>query len=526
MSEPAAEPAATPTQARTAASTETSSTSPWAPAYRVVTLALIMLATMIAFEAMAVTTAMPRAADELGAVGSYGLAFSSMMTAMLLGNVLAGRWADRVGPLPGLYAGQVLFAAGSILAALAPTWPVLLGARVVAGLGAGFVVVTEFVAVGRVYPAHVRPRVFTWLSAAWVVPSIVGAPAAGWLTTSLSWRWVFGVVVLPAVVAAVLVTARRTALDPPAPSTTPALDSLGAPDAVDNDVTAHRRAARLGTVVAVSAGLLQWGIQQIELVRSAAAAARATTGEVGGTPGLSGPGGLDGLGGVGGPVALVVLGLLGVALATPRLLPSGAVRAARGLPSVVVSRALFNASFMATVTFLPLQLVQRYGLNLAAAGAVVAVGALGWSTGSWLQGRARTGTAGRARLVWSGAVALTIGTLGLAQAAATTAPVAVHCLWMVLCGLGMGIGSTTLSVLLLDLAPGHEHGQASAALQLCDVLGSVLGIAAATAVFGALHRPGEPGVFAIIELGLAAVAVLAVVTGRRCAPRDSQRAST
>jgi MFS family permease len=145
-----------------------------------------MLATMIAFEAMAVTTAMPRAADELGAVGSYGLAFSSMMTAMLLGNVLAGRWADRVGPLPGLYAGQVLFAAGSILAALAPTWPVLLGARVVAGLGAGFVVVTEFVAVGRVYPAHVRPRVFTWLSAAWVVPSIVGAPAAGWLTTSPS----------------------------------------------------------------------------------------------------------------------------------------------------------------------------------------------------------------------------------------------------------------------------------------------------------------------------------------------------
>jgi hypothetical protein len=36
--------------------------SPWAPAYRVVTLALVTLTTMIAFEAMAVTTAMPRAA--------------------------------------------------------------------------------------------------------------------------------------------------------------------------------------------------------------------------------------------------------------------------------------------------------------------------------------------------------------------------------------------------------------------------------------------------------------------------------
>ncbi|MBK8757908.1 MAG: hypothetical protein IPM08_12490 [Actinomycetales bacterium] len=44
---------------------------------------------MIAFEAMAVSTAMPRAAEELGAIGGYGLAFSSMMTAML-GIVAAG----------------------------------------------------------------------------------------------------------------------------------------------------------------------------------------------------------------------------------------------------------------------------------------------------------------------------------------------------------------------------------------------------------------------------------------------------
>ena len=41
------------------------------PAYRVVTVALVLLTTMIAFEAMAVSTAMPRAAAELDAIGGY-----------------------------------------------------------------------------------------------------------------------------------------------------------------------------------------------------------------------------------------------------------------------------------------------------------------------------------------------------------------------------------------------------------------------------------------------------------------------
>lgn len=461
---------------------------PMAAAYRLVTVALVMLTTMIAFEAMAVTTAMPRAAEQLGAVGSYGLAFSSMLTAMLLGNVLAGSWADRVGALPGLYAGQLLFAAGSLGCALAPTWPVLLGGRVVAGLGAGLVVVTEFVTVGRFYPAAVRPQVFTWLSAAWVVPSIIGAPVAGWLTTTWSWRWVFGVVLVPAAIAAALVTARRAELGRRHTDVTDANDSTEDADTLARDRADHRRAARLGLAVALSAGAVQLAIHEQDGSRWW-------------------------------PVPLAIAGLLGIAGTAPRLLPAGTLRAARGLPAVVLSRALFNASFMASVTFLPLLLVLVHRLELTAAGAVVAAGAIGWSVGSWLQGRrTATGPAGRARLVWLGALALTVGTIGLTVAAATSAPVLAHTVAVVACGLGMGIGSTTLSVLVLDLAPGHEHGRASAALQLADVLGSVLGIAGATALFSTRYAAGDAGVFVVIEAALAVVAAIAVVTGMRCAP--------
>lgn len=105
---------------------------------RAITAALLLLTTMIAFENMAVATAMPVVAAELGALGSYGLAFSSMMTAMLLGIVLAGPWTDRAGPLPPVFVGQALFAIGAVLCGAAPSFGILLLGRVITGSAPGW----------------------------------------------------------------------------------------------------------------------------------------------------------------------------------------------------------------------------------------------------------------------------------------------------------------------------------------------------------------------------------------------------
>src|SRR5665647_153364 len=58
---------------------------PMSSAYRWLTVALLALVTIIAFEAMAISTAMPSVAKDLDAVRSYGLAFSLLLTAELLG---------------------------------------------------------------------------------------------------------------------------------------------------------------------------------------------------------------------------------------------------------------------------------------------------------------------------------------------------------------------------------------------------------------------------------------------------------
>ena len=91
--------------------------------YLEVTLAVLALVTIVAFESMAVSTAMPAVARDLDAVRSYGFAFSVMLTAQLLGIVLAGVWSDRSGPMVGAVTGQALLAGGAAMCGLATNLP-------------------------------------------------------------------------------------------------------------------------------------------------------------------------------------------------------------------------------------------------------------------------------------------------------------------------------------------------------------------------------------------------------------------
>ena len=193
-----------------AEATTTRVEGPLGRTYLEVTLAVLALVTIVAFESMAVSTAMPAVARDLDAVRSYGFAFSVMLTAQLLGIVLAGVWSDRSGPMVGAVTGQALLAGGAAMCGTATNLPVFLAGRALTGLGGGLLVVMLYVIAGRVYPEAIRPRLFTYVSAAWVLPSLLGAPISAWLTTHLSWRWVFWGVVPPVLITmAVLAHARR-----------------------------------------------------------------------------------------------------------------------------------------------------------------------------------------------------------------------------------------------------------------------------------------------------------------------------
>ncbi|MFL5997872.1 MAG: MFS transporter [Streptomyces sp.] len=440
--------------------------------YRALSIGIVSVVLLIAFEATAVGTAMPVAARELDGVALYAFAFSGYFTTSLFGMVLAGQWADRRGPLGALAAGIAGFGAGLLLSGTAGAmWQFILG-RAVQGFGGGLVIVALYVVVGRAYPERLRPAIMAAFAAGWVVPSIVGPLAAGAVTEQLGWRWVF--VGIPVLVVFPLVLAlpqiRRRASGPV--------------DDHHGQASFDRRRIRLALGISLGAGLLQYAAQDLRPLSL--------------LPGLAG-------------IALLVPAVLG-------LLPRGTYRAARGLPSVVLLRGVAAGSFVAAESFVPLMLVTQRGLSPTLAGFSLAAGGGTWALGSWVQSRARVEPY-RDRL-------MTMGMVLVAAAIAAAPSVLIHSVpvWTVAVAwgfgcFGMGLVISSTSVLLLHLSAPEEAGTNSASLQISDGLSNAVLLAAGGAAFAALgggtvsHTATEasgshPGAFAVVFLPMAGVALV------------------
>ncbi len=440
--------------------------------HRRTTVGMIVVITVAAVEAMAVAAVMPVTVTDLHGLGLYGWAFTGFFLADIVGIVDGGVRCDRRGPARPLVAGLLLFASGLVVAGLAPGMGVFVLGRAVQGYGGGAVIVAVYVLIARVYDEQLRPRAFAALSAAWVLPALVGPAAAGALAERLGWRWVF-LGIAPLALVGLLLLA-------------PVLAALPAA-AGDGGV---RRAGTLQAVqLAVGLALLQYAGQHTRWWAAPAAVAA---------------------------VALSVAPLR-------RLLPAGALRARPGLGSTVVLRGLLAASFFGAEAYLPLTLTREHGFGPAEAGLPLTVGALGWAVGSWLQGRLGSDRARAALLPGAfGAVAACVGLLGFVAWPATTPWLALP-LWLV-GGAGMGVAMPVISVLTLRLSPAHEQGANSAALQISDVTGSIVGIGAGgvlVALTQAGHLSFSPTV-AAIDAGTAGVALVGAMLSLRAQPRSVQ----
>lgn len=455
-------------------------------AYRALSVGIVSVVVLIAFEATAVGTAMPVAARELDGVALYAFAFSGYFTTSLFGMVLAGQWSDRRGPLGPLTAGIGAFAAGLVVAGTARVMWVFIAGRAVQGLGGGLVIVALYVVVGRAYPDRLRPAIMAAFAAGWVVPSIVGPLASGAVTEHLGWRWVFlgipALVVFPLALA--LPQIRRRASGP-----------------VDEETGAggfDRRRIRLALGISLGAGLLQYAAQDLR------------------------------------PLS-VVPGLAGAALLVPAvrgLLPRGTCRAARGLPSVVLLRGLSAGSFIAAESFVPLMLVTQRGLSPTLAGFSLAAGGVTWALGSFVQSRPSAAPY-RERLMTAGMVMVAAAIVTAPSVLVHSVPVwTVAAAWGVGC-FGMGLVISSTSVLLLQLSAPEEAGANSAALQISDALSNVVLLAATGAAFAALGGgstaattstataagAGHPAAFASVFLPTAVVALAGAWVTRRVRQR-------
>jgi MFS family permease len=107
------------------------------PTYAAITIGMCALIGFVAFEAMAVTTVMPTVARDLDGADLYALSFAAPLASGVIGMVAAGLWSDRRGPVAPLIWSMVLFSVGLLICGTAPSMEILVGGRLVQGLGGG-----------------------------------------------------------------------------------------------------------------------------------------------------------------------------------------------------------------------------------------------------------------------------------------------------------------------------------------------------------------------------------------------------
>ncbi|NUS45839.1 MAG: sugar porter family MFS transporter [Mycobacteriaceae bacterium] len=124
---------------------------------------------------------------------------SSLLIGALIGVVVGGPVADRVGRKPTLVTVSVVFACGAIGCAFTPNVPVLLGARFVLGLaiGASSLVVPTYIA--EIAPKHNRGALVSLHQLMITVGILVSYLVGYAYSDSEQWRWMLGWAAGPAV---------------------------------------------------------------------------------------------------------------------------------------------------------------------------------------------------------------------------------------------------------------------------------------------------------------------------------------
>ena len=422
---------------------------------------------LVAFEGIATATVMPALAADLDALADYAWAFNAYILSSLIGMVVAGHIGDARGPRIPLIVGVATFATGAVIAGLAPSLALLILGRALQGVGGGAVLVGVYIFIARAYPESMRPKAFSALSAAWVLPSLFGPLIAGWLAEVVSWRVVFLLVPIFVIPFIVVMVPRLSAYDR------------------DSGIAPPRSRLVAGVIAAGGLLAVQDGLSRISLVGFLEA-------------------------GVG-------LALLGGAV--PRLLPVGALRFVRGLPTTVMMRGVVTGAFFSAEAFIPLALVEVRGASVLVGGLCLGAGGVFWAVGAYLQSRL-PGERDRSDAVRFGAVLITASLVALPIVVLTDVPIWVSIPIWGLGALGMGTAVPSISVQTMRLSPADAVGVNSSALQIVDSVTVVIAIAILGMVYAeaVLAEQATAGTFAMLWLLAAVLAVFAVLAAPRMRP--------
>lgn len=436
-----------------------------------------------------VNTSFPDIRDSFGGASASQLSwvldgYFIVLAALL---VPAGGIADRLGRRRVFLAGVGLFVITSVLCAVAPTWQLLVVARVLQGVGAAIAVPASLALLLPLFPVERRAAGVGIWGAAAALAAAIGPPLGGLLVEVADWRWIF-LVNLP--LGALVLIAGARALDE---SRDPA--ATGLPDLAG----AALSAAALGLL---ALGLVEgnsWGWGSAETVASLAGA------------GL----------------------LLGAVVARSRRHPRPIVDLAlMRIPSFrqgTLGTLLFASAFFSMILGNILFLTEVWGYSVLSAGLAVAPGPLASAIVAGPAGRLADRVGHRAVIV-PGTLVYAGGLLVLRGAGLEPDYAGLWLPGQVMVGIGIGLAFPTLGAAAAADIPPERFGVASAITGAGRQLGAVLGTALLIAIVGepatlqaAADAADDAYVFGMVAALLSGVAAARVVPARRGAALPHER---
>ena len=173
------------------------------------TLVACVLASSLSFvEGSVLSVALPAIRASYGAgaqevqwvVNAYLLPLSALL-------LLGGALGDHFGPKRLLLIGTSIFAITSLVCALAPSLPVLLGARAAQGVGAALLLPNSLALLNAAFQGEKRGRAVGIWAAAGAAAAAIAPLIGGWLVGSVGWPAIF-YINLPLALGAILIAMR------------------------------------------------------------------------------------------------------------------------------------------------------------------------------------------------------------------------------------------------------------------------------------------------------------------------------
>ena len=395
-------------------------------------------------------TILPSVVADIGGLDYYAWNTSLFILASIMGSALSPRVLASLGPRGGYRFATVVFAAGAVICAIAPSMPVLLIGRTVQGFGGGVLFALSYAMIRVVFAEPLWPRAMALISSMWGAATLLGPALGGIFAEFDIWRgafWALPVLAVPYVL----------------------LTNFALPRKEDHASSATG------------------ALPLRQLVLLAAAVLAISIGSVGDDPIRNG---------IGLAAAAVVSAIL-IAVerrAGTRLLPTGSFSLAAALAPIYLTMSLLVIAMQPEI-FVPYFLQVLHGVTPLIAGYMAALMAAGWAVSAIIwsgagKGAARWAIVGGPCIVLAALITLAIAMPGTVGAGLTG--LVVTGIGLALTGFGIGAAWPHLLTRVLVVAPQDEAEQASAGITTVQLFATALGAALAgmTANLAGLTEPG------------------------------------